>query len=272
MKNKGVVFALALLLLLASCSPEAEVSVAESSAVSANVLSFVEASSADDSFAENSSVAESSAEESTEVELPPYEGDTLRDLLESITVTPGLGNLPDSPPGSLIPVDRMSKADQSRVGETVEIALIPWSGSPLCYHYVYDSQTGEERLAVVMSEDFMKKSMLIIFRTELGGLDALCAVLERPTAITCEILSITSIMSAEEMYANNAMFSEELDESEQYTQGMELPAVEEGFGYLDTQGMWVFVGDDTPSEEYESILKVYTRMYTRYGLENLFTK
>ena len=231
--KKTLVIALAFLLLLASCSPETEVSVAESSVVSAPA----------------------------ESQPPALESAELLSLLESITVTPGLGRLPDAPPGAFTPVERMSKADQSLVGKTVGIVLAPWD-SGFSFHYCFDSESGEERLTLV------GKSLALVCRTELDGIEGLYTAIGEKTPVACEVLSVTSIMLEETMYAR----VHDTDVSKVFVPGMELPAVQEAFGSVDNTKILIIVNDGNPSERFQSIRGVYTGMYTRYGLEDLFTK
>lgn len=231
--SKGVFFVLALLLLLASCSTETEVSVAESSVVSAPA----------------------------ESQPPALESTELLSLLESITVTPGLGRLPDAPPGAFTPVERMSKADQSLVGETVGIVLAPWD-SGFSFHYCFDSASGEERLTLVGN------SLALVCRTELDGIEGLHTAIGEKTPVACEILSVTSIMLEETMYVR----VHDTDVSKVLVPGMGLPAVQEAFGSVDNTKASIIFNDGNPSERFQSIRSVYTRMYTRYGLEDLFAK
>ncbi len=188
---------------------------------------------------------------------------SLLSLLESIEITKGEGHLPDAAPGDFIPLDRMNKADQSLVDTTAEICLTPWE-EEFYFHYVYDSETGAERLSLV------GKYILLVCKTDLNGIDSFYNALKNGTPITCEILSVTAIMWEETMYVNNTT-AWTRNGIPCYTPGSHTSDLQEGFGcssaVLDPDICYFRLYSAEQSEEQsESARGVFERMYERYGL------
>lgn len=97
------------------------------------------------------------------------------------------------PPGTLPDVERIPKASQTQVGETVPIILAQ-KQSKVAFYYSF-TEDGPERLAVVIPAE--KIPMMVIFETELGGIQGLCRVIETEEVFQGKILSMTNITPEE---------------------------------------------------------------------------
>lgn len=93
------------------------------------------------------------------------------------------------PPGTLPDVNLIPKASQTRLGETVSIILAQ-KQSKVAFYYSC-AENGTERLAVVIPAE--KIPMMVIFETELGGIQGLCRVIETEEVFQGKILSMTNI-------------------------------------------------------------------------------
>lgn len=107
------------------------------------------------------------------------------------------------PPGTLPELDEIPPYDQDLIGEKVSITL---AGDQLRTSFYYRS--GEnERLALVIGE--FNIPLLMVFETNLGGVEALCQKLAAEESFEATILAAVNISFQEGMYARNVATTRE---------------------------------------------------------------
>ena len=110
------------------------------------------------------------------------------------------------PPGTPPDVNAIPKADQSLIGENVQIILAQEQYA-VPFYYSYEEASGMERLAVII--DAEKIPMLIIFETELNGAEGLCEMIASQEPFNATILAMVNISFMEgAVYAPNASLSD----------------------------------------------------------------
>lgn len=97
------------------------------------------------------------------------------------------------PPGTLPEVEQIPKASQTRVGETASIVLSQ-KQSKVAFYYSC-AENGTERLAVFITA--RRIPMMVIFETELGGIQELCRHIKTEEVFQGKILSVTNISPTE---------------------------------------------------------------------------
>lgn len=176
------------------------------------------------------------------------------------------------PPGTLAQVDAIPPADQSMVGKTVPI-LFAEKQSAICFHYLYDADTGTERLSVIVPAVL---PLLIVFETQLGGAEALCEKISQEAVFDAKILAFVNISFEENMYAVAAgsVYEEATYKVIDISDPGEL-APGEYVGIVGKSGE-TYISDMkgadplSANEDLQKNLGVYYRMYTRFSLEHLF--
>ncbi len=105
------------------------------------------------------------------------------------------------PPGTLPSVENIPQPDQSLIGSEVAIFFAD-KQQPIPFHYIYNSTTGEERLAVVIRGVHIP--MLILFETNLGGPNGLFRKIADQVPFHATILAMINTSNQEGMYTLNA--------------------------------------------------------------------
>lgn len=260
MNKIRVLLLCALALCLCAACADSEMSKNESTSKEAGASS-VFAETPDGS--EPSSAETSSAEESG---TAPDERYSLLSLLEGVECTEGLGYLPDAEPGDRIPLDRMPKADQALVGTSVRICLSRFEREGIAFHYVYDSETGSERLSLVA------KHFLVVCETSFGGIGRLYDAIDSAEPFEATIVSLTAIMLEEQAFALEAVvggnaFSEQgCLHPENSAEGGECFGA---LGMLTDGGQPVqviYAVSGEPSGAMQNAKDVYAELYERYEL------
>ncbi len=210
--------------------------------------------------------------ENTEPMLPWAHEAALTNLLEDTNYhgeyLPGDG-LPV--PGSLIPVELIPAASQSRVGETVSIILAQRQQA-IPFYYRCTAE-GEERLAVFIDA---KIPMLVIFETELGGIKELHDHIQSETVFQGKILSMTNLDRTEgSVYAKSrSKNTENVLDGEILTDGTSLTAGE-CVGVVGTDdgstAITVIKGGryETASDGLKDDIDWMKQVFQRYSLENV---
>ena len=181
---------------------------------------------------------------------------------------------PDTAPGTLIDAKDLKQPDQALVNKTVKINL---GRSQPCCPFLFYSDQGTERLAVVLRpDDVLFIPMLIIFETDLG-VDGLCDALSSEKTFEAKILSMTNITWQEGMYAVGTVpHNDDPDlcppEEEQYNIVSDVDTVTESgwfFGaFGENSGEIIYGGQsiDNLSEVFKKKLAVYDRIFNRFEL------
>ncbi len=108
---------------------------------------------------------------------------------------------------------QIPQPSQSRIGETVSLILAR-EQQEIPFYYSYN-RSGEERLAVFIHA---KIPMLVVFETQLGGIQELYRCISSETVFQGKILSMTNIDNLEsQVYARNLFGSDDVAEDEHLT-------------------------------------------------------
>ena len=181
---------------------------------------------------------------------------------------------PDTAPGTLTDAEDVKQPDQALVNKTVKINL--GRSQPRCPFLFYSDQ-GTERLAVVLLEEqLICTPVLIIFETDLG-VDGLCDALSSEKTFEAKILSMTNITWQEGMYAVGTVPRNDdpalcPPEEEQYNIVSDVDTVPESgwfFGaFGENSGEIIYGGQsmDDLSEVFKKKLAVYDRIFNRFEL------
>lgn len=162
--------------------------------------------------------AEEAAERLTEPSRRPTEPyDELTDLLTEVNQTGetrASGEL--VPPGTLPQPDDIPQPDPNLVGRTLRVCLA-YQSEALPFYYWYDSETGQERLAIVIrvAEAYRDSfgnvmpsnlPLLLVGECRLGGLQGICGALARSSVVEFRVLGAANVSTEEgNFYAYSAV-------------------------------------------------------------------
>lgn len=174
---------------------------------------------------------------------------------------------PDSAPGTLTDAKDIGQPDQSLVNTTVKINL---GRLQPCCPFLFYSDQGTERLAVVLRPDeVLFIPMLMIFETDLG-VEGLCDALSSEKTFEAKILSMTNLTWEEGMYTTNVVLN--LPEEEKYNIVSDVDTVPESGWFVGNFGEdsveFICGGQniDDLSTVFKNKLAVYNRIFSRFGL------
>lgn len=116
------------------------------------------------------------------------------------------------PPGTLPDVSELPKADLTNVGENIYVSLLPGEEyNAIGFHYIYEPDSGKERLLVIYIFDQIGSyNLMSIYETDFHGVEGLCKKL--CDGFTAKVLLNVNISFQESMYATN--FGSSFPESE----------------------------------------------------------
>ena len=181
---------------------------------------------------------------------------------------------PDTPPGTLADPKDLKQPDQALVNETVRINL--GRSQPRCPFLFYSDQ-GTERLAVVLLEEqLICVPMLMIFEIDLG-VDGLCDVLSNEKTFEAKILSMTNITWEEGMFTCGTIPRNDdpyvcPPEEEQYNIVSDVDTAPKSGWFVgnfgENSGEIIYGGQsiDNLSTVFKNKLAVYNRIFNRFGL------
>lgn len=179
----------------------------------------------------------------------------------------------DSAGGSMDPPAAIPQPDQSLIGEVVPIILAK-EQKLIRFYYAYDQATGQERLAVIVPE--YKFPLLMVFQTQLQGLDGLIRVIENEEVFEAKILVMCNIAFEEGyIYAFNVVsYSEDLSQQEHVPISGATPAPEAGeyiglVGIHDNDQPYCKVlgaKKGTASDALQDKIKIFFRIFERFDL------
>lgn len=179
-------------------------------------------------------------------------------------------------PGALPAVEQIPVADQSQVGETVMIVFAQ-TQQAIPFYYSCDANTGAERLVVVVTAE--RIPLLLVFETQLGGLDVLCEKMQTQTEFAARILAITNISPEEgNIYAYNACrFTDKIPKQEQFDifENAETPQYGKYMGIFGTHSSGAFLSilkgnaTNTASIALQNNFAVFERIFERFSLNTV---
>lgn len=197
-------------------------------------------------------------------------------------------------PGTMPSVDNIEQPSQEKIGQEKEVGLCLYAEGTFVYYF--NASTKSERLVLIEypKEIGEKEAELIVVEPSFGGWTGLRQALEG--TFQAKLLAVKNISFEEGMYAHNATlpgsgmekyFAEgeivkDLDmlvnnNTEQVYVGAlynQKPSNEAGAVFIAISEEYVTIltnASDSVSDALESNLKVYERIYERFGLTSLFS-
>lgn len=165
-------------------------------------------------------------------------------------------------PGGFAPVESIPKAEQTMVGQTVQIVLAQ-ERQNISFYYRYDTAEDSEKLAVITEEKF---PLLIVFDTKLGGIQSLCEKIKNEEAIGAVVSAIANIGASYSIYTFLVPNWLEREYGIDVYDGMGESTSGAYVGYIDVKGSHKLAGVDI-TDAFLSELMVWHRIFECFSIE-----